>query len=72
MQWPEILLIFSSKALISEMLCINEAFQSWAKGYKEKFGINCGREGKALKTQGRKISRQKLVLGNVEKNLQAA
>lgn len=72
MQWPEILLIFSPKACISEMLCVNETFQSWTKSDKEKFGITCGREGKALKTQGRKISRQKFVLGNVEKNLQAA
>jgi len=53
------------------MLCINETdFKDGQKAKKKSLKLFGG--GKALKTQVRKISRQKLVSGKVEENLQAA
>lgn len=66
MQWPEILFIFSS-----EMLCINEAHVKAGQKAKKRSLKLIGRE-KALKTWDGRISRQKLVSGKVEENLQAA
>lgn len=44
MQWPEILFIFSSEALFSEVLCINEThFEAGEKAKKKSLKLTGGK-----------------------------
>lgn len=48
MQWPEILFIFSSEALFSDMLCINEThFKAGQKAEKKSLKLIARGGGKS-------------------------